>query len=278
LNEAARHIEVAGSTSARLDALLLLARATGWSKTVLLAYPERAVEPPATGLFSALVARRIAHEPVAYILGEREFYGRTFRVDRRALIPRPETEALVEIGIAATLRWRARGTEPGIVDVGTGSGAVAISLAAETGAQLVATERSWDPLTLARENARALGQEGRVRLVHADLVSCLRGPIHLLLANLPYMPSGCSLPPDVQDYEPHAALFGGPRGDELLERLLREAKPLLALCAEVALEIDDQDQGKPLALLAGDLYPGSDVEVRRDGAGLERILWLRLRG
>jgi release factor glutamine methyltransferase len=278
LDDAARRIEAAGSTSARLDALLLLSRATGWDKSALLAHPERAVEPSATGLFSALVARRHAHEPVAFILGEREFYGRTFRVDRRALIPRPETEALVEIGIEGTRRWRARGVEPSIADVGTGSGAVAISLAAETGARIVATERSWDPLTLARENARALDQEDRVQLVQADLVSCLRGPIHLLLANLPYMPRGRSLPPDVEDYEPHAALFGGPRGSELLERLLREAKPLLEPGAEIALEIDDNDQGEPLASLAHVLYPGSDVEVRRDGAGLERVLWLRLRG
>jgi release factor glutamine methyltransferase len=278
LEEAARRIEAAGSTSARLDALLLLAHATGWSKIELLAHPERAVEPPGSDLFATLLARRIAHEPIAYILGEREFYGRTFRVDRRALIPRPETEALVEIGIEGTRRWRARGIEPTIVDVGTGSGAVAVSLAAETGERVVATERLWDPLTLARENACALGQEDRVRLVQADLVSCLRGPIHLLLANLPYMPRGRALPPDVQDYEPRAALFGGTRGTEILERLLWEARPLLAPGAEVALEIDDKDQSKPLASVARDLYADGEVEVRRDGAGLERVLWIGLRG
>jgi release factor glutamine methyltransferase len=278
LDEAARRVEAAGSTSARLDALLLLARATGWSKTELLAHPERAVEPPATDLFATLLARRIAHEPIAYILGEREFYGRTFRVDRRALIPRPETEALVEIGIEATRRWRARGVEPTVVDVGTGCGAVAISLAAETGGRIIATERLWDALTLARENARALGQKDRVRLIQADLVSCLRGPIHVLLANLPYMPRGRSLPPDVQDYEPHGALFGGPRGAEILERLLWEAKPLLVPGAEVALEIDDKGQGEPLASLARELYDGSEVEIRQDGAGLERVLLVRLRG
>jgi release factor glutamine methyltransferase len=278
LDEAARSIEAAGSSSAHLDALLLLARATGWSKIELLAHPEREVEPPTKDHFSGLVARRIAHEPIAYILGEREFYGRTFRVDRRALIPRPETEALVEIGIKATRRWRARGVEPTTVDVGTGCGAVAISLAAETGGRIIATERLWEPLTLARENARALGQEDRVRVIQADLVSCLRGPIHVLLGNLPYMPRGHSLPPDVQNYEPHAALFGGTRGTEVLERLLWEARPLLAPGAEGALEIDDKYQGKPLASLARDLYADCEVEVRRDGAGLERVLWIGLRG
>jgi release factor glutamine methyltransferase len=92
------------------------------------------------------------------------------------------------------------------------------------------------------------------------------------------MPRRRSLPPDVQDYEPRAALFGGRRGTEILERLLWQARPLLAPGAEVALEIDDKDQGKPLASLARDLYADGEVEVRRDGAGLERVLWIRLRG
>jgi release factor glutamine methyltransferase len=209
---------------------------------------------------------------MAYLLGQREFYGRIFKVDRRALIPRPETELLVDIGRAAVARGLSR-----VVDVGTGSGAVAVSLAAETGCPVVATDVSWDALRLARENACALGQAERVRLVQADLLAGLRGPFDLVLANLPYVPRGRSLPRDVADFEPEVALFAGPEGTELLERLLRRLKvePLLAQQFEVALELDESGQARPMLALARSLYPAAQVTVRRDAGGYERALLIQ---
>src|SRR5947209_1125100 len=172
-------------------------------------------------------------EPVAYLLGARECYGRMFKVDRRPLIPRPETELLVDLGKAAVARWRASGVEPIVVDVGTGSGAVAVSLAAESNVRVIATDLSLDALLLARENASK--HVARVNLAVTDLLEGLRGPLHVVVANLPYVPTGRALPRHVAAYEPPLALFGGPRGTELIERLLREARPALTPGAEFAL-------------------------------------------
>jgi release factor glutamine methyltransferase len=209
---------------------------------------------------------------MAYILGQREFYGRMFRVDRRALIPRPETELLVELGCAAI----ARHSEPVVVEVGTGSGAVAISLAAETQHRVIATDLAWPALELAKENAFLLGQSERVRLIQSDLLLGIRGPLDVVLANLPYVPSDRVLPPDVYDYEPEVALFAGPRGTELIERLLRQARPLLRPAAEVAVELDEQDQAREVVGLAGELYPGADVRVLQDHGGYDRVVHVHL--
>ena len=275
LADATRRLAGTGSESARLDALLLLGHATGWSKAELLAHPERVVGPSAAAAFEGLVARRLVGEPVAYLLGTREFYGRDFRVDRRALIPRPETEMLVEIGISAVRGWLDRGVAPRVVDVGTGTGAIAVTVAAETGVPVVALDRSAAALSLARENAERLARASRVWLVQGDLVTALLGPIHVLLANLPYIPSGRVLPRDVADYEPLDALSAGPTGAEVVLELLAQAAPLLAPRGDVACEIDE-GQGPAVAEAASSQFPGSAVEVRRDGASLERLLLVRL--
>jgi release factor glutamine methyltransferase len=217
------------------------------------------------------VSRRARAEPMAYLLGQREFYGRTFKVDRRALIPRPETELLVEIGCAAVARGLSR-----VVEVGTGSGVIAVSLAAETGCRVVATDLSWAALSLARENADLLGQRERVRFVQTDLLTGLRGPLDLVLANLPYIPRSRVLPSDIADYEPPLALYAGPHGTELLERLLRQAQPLMAPAAEVALELDESTQAEPIAMLARGFNPQAEVKIRQDASGYDRVLWLRL--
>jgi release factor glutamine methyltransferase len=258
-----------------LDAELILSHVTGWSRTDVLAHPERPLSHEAETAFRELVARRAASEPVAYLLGEREFYGRLFRVDRRALIPRPETELLVDLGREAVARWRQLGREPVVVDVGTGCGAIAISLALACDVRVLATDVSFDALTLARENAQALGANS-VAFVTSDLVAGFRGPLHLVLANLPYVPRDRALPRDVVGYEPPVALFGGQRGTELIERLLREARPLLAQQAQLAVELDEEEQARPVAQFARKLYPSADVSVCRDAGGYDRVVRVQL--
>jgi len=273
LRAATRRLKAAGTSggSARLDAELLLGHVTGWPRPEVLAHPERGLTPEQESAFHELVARRAAAEPIAYLLGEREFYGRIFAVDRRALIPRPETELLVDLGIAAVRRWRAVGVEPTVVELGTGCGALAISLAAEAHVSVIATDVSGAVLGLAKENAFR-HTEGLVRLLQTDLLDGLRGPLHVVLANLPYVPSRRDLPPDVKDYEPHVALFGGERGTELIERLLSEARPMLAPGAELCVELDEEEQAAPIASLARTLYGDATVGVCQDHGGYDRVV------
>jgi release factor glutamine methyltransferase len=240
----------------------------------LLAHPEWRPSLPERSSFERLVARRATGEPIAYLLGQREFYGLSFKVDRRALIPRPETELLVELGVAAVARLRGSGVWPRVVDVGTGAGAIAISVSLQAHISVVATDVSFEALSLAAENARALG--GEVRFVHADLVRGLRGPVHVVLANLPYVPRARSLPRDVREYEPHVAIFGGERGTELIERLLHEARPLLAPSAELCVELDEEEQAMPMAALARALYPLASVSVCQDHGGYDRVVRVSL--
>ncbi len=266
LDAATTRLRVAGSRSARLEAELLLGHALGCSRTRLLAHPETPIDAALAAGFEALVARRAEAEPMAYVLGEREFYGRTFKVDRRALIPRPETELLVDLGLAAMKRF----SEPRVVEIGTGCGAVAISLALEAGCTVTATDLSSEALQLARENARGL--YANVRLVQADLLRGLREPIDVLLANLPYVPSQRDLPRDVRDYEPHLALFGGTRGTELIERLLHEATGVLAPRGELCVELDEEEQAQPIAAVARELYGGAVVNIEQDAGGYDRVV------
>jgi release factor glutamine methyltransferase len=271
LRAATRRLKNTSGDSARLDAQLLLGQVTGWPRTDVLAHPERGLTSTQESAFQELVGRRAAAEPIAYLLGEREFYGRIFRVDRRALIPRPETELLVDLGMAAVRRWRTIGVEPTVVELGTGCGAVAISLAAEATVPVIATDISGDALALARENAFRHAP-GLVRLVQTDLLGGLRGPLHVVLANLPYVPRGRDLPSDVKDYEPHVALFGGERGTELIERLFAQARSLLRPGGELCVELDEEEQAAPMADLARTLYGGSDVSICEDNGGYDRVV------
>jgi len=264
-------LAAAGSAGPRLEAQLLLGHVAGWSRVEVLTHPERTLSPSIRTAFAAVVARREKSEPVAYLLGEREFYGRSFRVDRRALIPRPETELLVDLGLAAVTRWRGTGVEPTVVEIGTGCGAVAISLAAESGVPVAATDISPAALSLAAENAFHCAG-GLIRLVASDLLAAVRGPVHVVLANLPYVPSLRRLPSDVADYEPRLAIFGGQRGTELIERLFIEARPLLHPGGELAVELDEEEQATPMADLARQLYPTADVSVCRDAGGYDRVV------
>jgi release factor glutamine methyltransferase len=265
---ATRRLRAAGSSSPRLDSELLLLHATGWAREQLLAHPDWHVSASEAGAFEALVARRAEAEPMAYLLGEREFYGHVFKVDKRALIPRPETELLVDLGLAAARRLSASR----LLEVGTGSGAVAVSLALESGLPVIATDVSLDALSLARDNACRLG--AHVAFVQCDLLRGIRGTIDVLLANLPYVPDQRSLPKDVRDYEPHQALFGGPTGTQLIEQLLTQASDVVT--GELCVELDEEEQTVPVSTLARRLYPEARVSIERDAGGYDRVVRISL--
>ncbi len=208
------------------ETALLLGRVLGLSEAQILARDERPVEPADAALYQAWIERRAGGEPVAYILGEREFYGRVFQVDSRVLIPRPETEHLIEQVLAIPLPPR-----PRILEVGAGSGCIAVTLACElTAARLIATDLSAGALAVARGNAARLGATDRVALVRTDLFDGIRlETIDLLVSNPPYVDrtEAAEMSPEVCNFEPHLALFPpGGGGLETISRLLDSAAAL----------------------------------------------------
>lgn len=253
----------AGVATPRLDAEILLAEAMGTERASLAAEPEAAVAPPAARDFAAMVRRRIAREPVAYITGHKGFRHLDFAVDRRALIPRPETELLVELAIEL---------DPAtVLDVGTGSGAVALAVAAELpDTEVVATDTSPAALALAGENAARLGLAERVRFQGGSLPS--EGRCDLLLANLPYVAERDwnRLEPEITRYEPREALVAGPTGLEAIDALLGELSVAQFDAAVAALEVG-AGQAASVAELAR--RAGFErIETRRDLAGIERVV------
>ena len=255
LTRAAAVLAEAGSDTPRLDAELLLASALDVDRARLVMDAHAEVPEDLLARFGGLVARREAHEPVAYILGRRDFRRITLTVDRRVLIPRPETELLVEVGLTLP-----RGCS--VVDVGTGSGAVALALKDERPDLSVwATDVDSGALSVARENCIRLGLD--VSFVQADLLSGLDRSFDAVLANLPYVAEGSSLPPDI-GYEPDLALFGGPDGLDPVRRLL----PMVAGVPVVALEVGLAQAAAWLFQEAG--FPS--VERLRDLAGHERVV------
>ena len=273
VDAAAHRLSESGVESPRSEARLLLAHVLDVGRTELLAHPERPVDRSARDRFDALVERRAAREPFAYLVGYREFYGLRLAVDRRVLVPRPETELLVEQALAVLDRLGR--DAPLVVDVGTGSGAIACAVAAQAPrARVVAVDRDADALAVADANRRALGLADRVQPVRGDLLGWLRTPADLVLANLPYVPSGRipTLMQEVSRFEPHGALDGGSDGTEPIRRLLAEARHLTRPGGSILLEIDSE-QAEPLRQAA----PWATATVLGDLAGLPRLLRLDVR-
>lgn len=259
-------IAASGSDSARLDAELLLAAATGATRERFAIEPERPVAAAEAREFGALVRRRIRHEPVAYILGSRGFRRIELRTDGRALVPRPETELLVDVALEL---------DPGrVLDVGTGSGAIALAVADELPeAEVVAVDISAGALELARENAAALGFENRIEF-RLGPVTAAAGSFDLVLANLPYVRDDerPSLPPDVRDHEPAESLFAGPDGLAVIREVLAALAPggVGPDCEAVALEVGVGQAPAVAGLVADAGF--AEVEARRDLAGIERAV------
>ncbi|MDO8649545.1 MAG: peptide chain release factor N(5)-glutamine methyltransferase [Candidatus Peregrinibacteria bacterium] len=247
----------------RADGEVLLAAVLGCDRADLLTHPERELTADQERQWNSFAKRRAAHEPVAYITETRDFYGRSFRCDSRALIPRPSTETLVELtldylvkprtevreadsGIVAASFALRDGITSTIVDVGTGTGSIAVTLACERpDLRILATDISSDALALAEENAHAHGVQDRITFLNGDLLDALpplSAPF-LIVSNLPYIRLDATLPAEVSEFEPRGALLSGVEGTDALEKLAREARThprccgLLVECMEHQLPI-----------------------------------------
>jgi release factor glutamine methyltransferase len=289
LREAVARLRDSGSESALLDAELLLGHALHVDRASVLAHPEAQVGPAQLAAFEAAVTRRATGEPVAYIRGTKEFYGLAFMVDNRALIPRPETELLVELALERLRRLlldtpRPQGTPPlQVWDVGTGSGAVVISLAVTArrrgyadDLRFLATDASPDALALATENAVGHGVADIIEFQATDLLQ-RDGPaagVELIVANLPYIPSAV-VPqlPVAASFEPRSALDGGADGLEVIGRFVAGLPAVLAGNGTCLLEIGD-DQAERVVELATRAVPERPVSVHLDLGGRPRVVEL----
>jgi release factor glutamine methyltransferase len=258
--------------SPRLNAEHLLAHSLGRKRIELYLEFERDLEEAALAPLRELVRRRAQGEPLQHLLGTVEFCGRTFRCDKRALIPRPETEELVELLIADC---GLRIAKCRILDVGTGSGVIALTLAAQfPGAEVHAVDVSVEALALANENAAGLGLEGRVRFTQGHLLAPVEGSFDLIVANLPYVATAdrVTLSREV-GHDPERALFGGANGDEMVRELITEAPRLLRPRGLLALEIGIGQAEELTAFLAEKNY--HDISAIDDYAGVTRFLFAR---
>jgi release factor glutamine methyltransferase len=273
LAQAAILLQDAGIEEFRLDAEVLLAYVLGMPRAQLHAHLQGQLSSTELTSYRQLIERRARREPVAYTVGHKEFYGLDFFVDNRVLIPRPETELLVELAIrmAQTRSLRL------VADIGTGSGAIAISLAVHLPAALVyATDASSGALEVAARNCRCHCVEERVCLLRGHLLEPLPEPVDLIAANLPYVSEAelAQLPPEISRYEPREALEGGPDGLDHIRRLLAQAGGYLKPEGVVLLEIGAA-QGPAVVALAEHHFPVLRVEIMQDYAGLDRIVMVR---
>jgi len=252
----------------RLTAEVLLMHALQKERSYLYAHSDDELTEIAWIHYGRYLHERLKGKPTQYITGHQEFYGRDFRVTRDVLIPRPETEHLVEASLARI--------RPGdvVVDVGTGSGAIAITLAIETSARVFATDISIAALSVAQSNAARL--LASIGLVACDLAACCRDrSLDVLVSNPPYVPATDhpSLQREVRDYEPPVALFGGPTGLEIYQRLIAEAARVLKPSGWLLLELGYNSLDPVRAMLGSNW---TDISVAHDLAGFPRVIQARL--
>ncbi|HEY4667787.1 MAG TPA: peptide chain release factor N(5)-glutamine methyltransferase [Anaerolineales bacterium] len=258
------------SSSPTLDAQVLLAAALSRSRTWLLAHPELELAGDPARKFEAALEQMLAGAALPHVLGEWEFYGRRFQLSPAVLIPRPETERVVE---AALELAGALDTSPSILELGTGSGCMAVSLALEIpAAKVIATDLSRGALQIARLNAQAHGVTDRIRLVQADLLGGIVGRFDIVCANLPYVRTAELGGP--LSREPRLALDGGDDGLQLIRRLLRDLPGRLGPGGGALLEIDPR-QAEQVVRLAQTNFPGSTSAVLPDLAGRDRVVVIR---
>jgi release factor glutamine methyltransferase len=272
LAEGAERLSGAGLGCARPDALRLLGATLEVDGLALYVDPRRPVDMEAAARFRLLVERRAAHEPVQYLLGYEEFRGLRIAVTTEVLIPRPETEGLVE----RALELLADRQGALVADVGTGSGAIACALSsARPDLEVLAVDQSLGALAVASDNVRRLGLSSRVRLLAGDLfgpLGSLSGSLDMIVANPPYLPTGVipSLPVEVERFEPHLALDGGPDGLRVLRRIVAQAPAFLRPGGWLVMEIGEDQAGPLASLMAAEGF--SRIGARRDLRDVERYI------
>ena len=262
---AAARLEAAGVDTPAVDAEWLLAHVLGSSRTGLRVDRDRALSDDERGSFAVSLERRARREPLAYVLGEWGFRGLTLTTDARALVPRPETEVVVERCLALLSGL----AEPRVLDVGVGSGAIALAIAAEhPGARVLGVDSSEEALALAGENRDRAGINGRVELVRGDLVAGVGGPFELVVSNPPYVDAADweTLQPEIRLYEPRSAVVGS----GVAHTIARAARPLLAPGGWLVLEVGDGQTGALAELLADLDY--DEIAITSDLAGRERVV------
>jgi len=274
LREAARRIAAAGSASPRLDAELLLAHVLGVAREALYRTPERELAAQEAARYTELVARRVRREPVAFITGHKPFRTIDLEVDDSSIVPRPDTETLVEVSLEAL--WGAEMREPRALDVGTGSGAVALALCAEhPSVRVVATDVDARALELARRNAVRLHVADRVEFLRSDLFDDLPGGarFEVIVSNPPYIREDEieHLQEEIRSWEPRVALVSGPEGLEFYRRLIPGALAFLEPGGLLAVEIHEGrvDDIRGLFTATGRY---TDVRVHDDLGGAPRVV------
>jgi len=264
----------AGIADASVEAELLLGYVLGMSKTQIYTKPERSLTSVETKRLWHLVRRRLDHEPAACILGHCEFYGIDFYIDHHTFIPRPETELLVEKAGELAQRISHQGEQITIADIGTGCGAIAVSLAlALPQVKIYATDVSAAALQVAEINCRRHGVNSQVKLLQGNLLESLPQPVDMIVANLPYI-KNCEfgdLSPEIRDYEPTMALAGGEDGLDRIKQMLEQMPGKLSYGACFLLEIG-QGQGEMVTSLIKSYFPEVSIELISDLGGIERVV------
>jgi len=261
------------SDEPELEAELLLRHCLGVDRASLYRLLTAELSEDEEHRYRELVRRRLIHEPTAYIIGHKEFFGLDFEVAPAAIIPRPETEVLVELAIEAAHKKPAANSLH-IADVGTGCGTVAVALAsALREANITATDTTHEALELARRNARRHSVDKRISFLQSDLLDRLSEPVDVLVANLPYVSTADwkALPPEIKDHEPRLGLDGGPDGLRVIKRLLQQVPAHLGKSGVLLAEIGDT-QGRAAKVAARDAFPEAAVKILPDLAGRDRVL------
>lgn len=289
---AVAQLQAGASNSPKLDASVLLAHVLDVPRTVLLGYPERALTAEQAARYGELITRRMTGEPVAYLTGHKEFMGLDLLVDRRVLVPRPETELVVEAALAALTERLGEPPDADdpphansgpvvdllAADIGTGSGAIAIALARLEPriGRVFAVDISQDALDVARHNGDRLHASGRISWLAGDLLAPLPVPVDLIIANLPYVGDAPdAAQPNVVQHEPHLALFGAEGGLGHIRRLVAQAPAKLRPSGVLALEFGF-DQGAAVRAMLAAAFPTAQITLGQDYAGWDRFAIARL--
>lgn len=260
------------SDTAGIEVQVLAAHVLRRPRAWIAAHPETILSDEQATHLDALLSRLLEGVPLPYITGKQEFFGLDFEVTPAVLIPRPETETLVE----AALQWLKRFPEHNrVADVGTGSGCIAVSIAHHMpNVRVLATDFSREALIVAQRNVNRHGVSDRVQLIQCNLLSACAGPLDLVCANLPYIPTSALGETPPARFEPIAALDGGESGWEKIEALLQDAPRWLAPGGCILLEIQ-WDQGQTVSEIARGIFPAAEIQILQDLAHLDRVVLIQ---